>query len=89
MNKAPFAKSDNLQSGESLRAPSPMGVSDSLIISVDIASAILNLRNVEKDKQSSEMRGLDVTSILQDPRVELRDCCLIEVDEDDLLPRAQ
>ncbi len=58
-------------------------VSDSLISSVDIAPTILNLCNVEKEKQSSEMQGIDVTSILKDPEVELRDCCLIEVDEDD------
>ncbi len=32
-------------------------VSDSLISSVDIAPTILNLCNVEKDKQSSEMQA--------------------------------
>jgi len=59
------------------------GVSDSLISSVDLAPTILNLCKVEKEKQSPDMQGIDVTPILENPESEVRDCCLIEVDEYD------
>jgi uncharacterized sulfatase len=58
-------------------------VSESLISSVDLAPTILNLCKVAKDEQSGDMQGLDISPILADPKRELRDCCLIEVDEYD------
>lgn len=59
------------------------GVTESLISSVDLAPTILNLCNVEEARQLTEMQGVDVTPILQDPTATVRDCCLIEIDEDD------
>ena len=58
-------------------------VSESLISSVDLAPTILNVCNVAKDEQSTDMQGIDISPILEDPKRELRDCCLIEVDEYD------
>ncbi len=58
-------------------------VSDSLVSSVDLAPTILSLCDVKEARQLTEMQGIDVTPILKDPNTALRDCCLIEIDEDD------
>ena len=56
-------------------------VSDSLVSAVDLAPTILNNCGIDSEAQPRDMQGYDVTPILKDPGVELRDNCLIEVDE--------
>jgi arylsulfatase A-like enzyme len=58
-------------------------VSDSLVSSVDLAPTILNLCQIEEAAQPPDMQGVDITPMLKDPDLELRDCCLVEVDEND------
>jgi len=58
------------------------GVSDSLISSVDIPKTILELLNIKERHQPPDMQGYDMTTILQDPNITVRDCCLIEEDEE-------
>lgn len=59
------------------------GVCESLISSVDLAPTILSVCNTEGERPSPVLQGIDVTPMLEDPAVALRDCCLIEVDEID------
>jgi arylsulfatase A-like enzyme len=56
-------------------------VSDSLVSAVDLAPTILNLCGIAPEAQPPDMQGYDVTPILKDPNMKLRDNCLIEVDE--------
>lgn len=58
------------------------GVSNSLISSVDIPKTILSLLDVKERHQPPDMQGFDMTSILQNPSQKIRDCCLIEHDEE-------
>jgi len=57
-------------------------ISDSLVSSIDIPSTILNLLNIKEKFQPPGMQGIDITPILQDPSVKVRDHCIIEEDED-------
>ncbi len=57
-------------------------ISDSLVSSIDIPSTILNLLNIKEKFQPPGMQGIDITPILQDPSVKIRDHCIIEEDED-------
>ena len=58
-------------------------VSDALVSSVDIAPTLPNLCGVDRDRQPSDMQGIDITSTLEDPEQRLRDRCLAEIDEND------
>jgi arylsulfatase A-like enzyme len=58
-------------------------VSDALVSSVDIAPTLLNLCDVDRDRQPPDMQGIDITPMLEDPSRRLRDCCLAEIDEND------
>ncbi|NVM54949.1 MAG: DUF4976 domain-containing protein, partial [Candidatus Helarchaeota archaeon] len=58
------------------------GVSDSLVSSIDIPKTILNLLNIRRKRQPPDMQGVDVTPVLKDPNKSVRDCCLIEEDEE-------
>lgn len=67
----------------------PKGVvSDSLVSSVDLAPTILNLSNINKKKIPLDIQGVDITPILKDPSVKLRDSCIVEVDEADIRMKA-
>ncbi len=59
-------------------------VSESLVSAIDLAPTILNLSNINKEKIPLDMQGIDVTPMLKDPSIKLRDSCLIEVDEADI-----
>jgi len=58
------------------------GISDSLISSVDIPKTILELLNIKERHQPPDMQGYNMTTILQNPNNTVRDCCLIEEDEE-------
>ena len=57
-------------------------VTDSLMSSIDIPMTILKLLGIRERHFPPVMQGVDVTPILKDPEVEVRDCCLVEHDED-------
>ena len=58
------------------------GVSKSLVSTIDIPKTILNLLNINKESQPPDMQGIDLTPALKDPAKKVRDCCLIEEDEE-------
>ena len=58
------------------------GVSDSLISSIDLPKTILNLLKIKESHQPQDMQGYDMTPILRNPHDKLRDCVLIENDEE-------
>ena len=57
-------------------------ITDSLVSSIDIPITILNLLNVKSKLQPTGMQGYDITPILKEPSVKIRDHCIIEEDED-------
>ncbi|MFX1481406.1 MAG: sulfatase, partial [Promethearchaeota archaeon] len=57
-------------------------ITDSLVSSIDIPSTILNLLNIKEKLHPPGMQGVDLTPILQDPSINIRDHCIIEEDED-------
>ena len=57
-------------------------ISDSLVSSIDIPKTILNLLGIGQRRQPPDMQGYDITPILKDPNKKVRDCCLIEHDEE-------
>ncbi|MHA1147952.1 MAG: sulfatase family protein [Promethearchaeota archaeon] len=57
-------------------------VTDSLMSSVDIPMTILKLLGIRERHYPPEMQGFDITPVLKDPQAEVRDCCLVEHDED-------
>lgn len=58
------------------------GVSESLASSIDIPKTILSLLGIRKRTYPPDMQGIDLTSVLKDPSTKVRDCCLIEEDEE-------
>jgi arylsulfatase A-like enzyme len=59
----------------------PGSVSSSLVSSIDYPKTILNLLGIKKRDQPN-MQGVDITPILKYPEEKIRDCCLIENDEE-------
>ncbi|MFO7797416.1 MAG: sulfatase-like hydrolase/transferase [Promethearchaeia archaeon] len=57
-------------------------ITDSLISSVDYPKTILSLLGIPDRKHPPEMQGYDMTPILKDSNKKIRDCCLIEQDEE-------
>jgi len=57
-------------------------VSESLISSVDIPKTILELLNIKERYRPPKMQGFDMTPILKDPKLELRESILIMEDEE-------
>jgi arylsulfatase A-like enzyme len=55
---------------------------DSLISSIDIPVTILNLLEIRERHHPPDMQGCDASEILQDPIKKVRECCLIEEDEE-------
>jgi arylsulfatase A-like enzyme len=62
-------------------------VSDSLVSAIDLAPTILNLSNINKKKVSFDMQGVDITPVLKNPNEQVRDSCLVEVDEADIMSK--
>ena len=58
------------------------GVSDSLVSSIDYPTTIVNLLNIPERFHPPDMQGFDITSILKNPNEKIRDCVLIENDEE-------
>lgn len=58
------------------------GVAETLVSSIDIPKTILSLLNIEKENQPPNMQGVDITPALKDPSNKVRECCLIEEDEE-------
>ncbi|MFX0075713.1 MAG: sulfatase, partial [Candidatus Hermodarchaeota archaeon] len=58
------------------------GVSSSLVSTIDIPKTILNLLNIKEHYQPPGMQGFDISPILENPNVRIRDCVLIENDEE-------
>ncbi len=57
-------------------------LSHSLISSIDIPKTILELVGIKKKQQPYGMQGLDISPILKNSEESVRDCCLIEHDEE-------
>jgi len=57
-------------------------ITDSLASSIDISKTILNLLNIPKEIQPPDMQGKDLTPILTNPLEKVRECCLVEHDEE-------
>ena len=60
----------------------PGSVSDSLVSSIDYPKTILNLLKIPERHHPDDMQGYDITPILEDPDQKVRDCVLIENDEE-------
>lgn len=58
------------------------GVSDSLVSSIDYPKTILKLLDIPERYQPPEMQGYDISPILKNPNEKVRDCVLIENDEE-------
>jgi arylsulfatase A-like enzyme len=57
-------------------------VSDALISSVDLPKTILELLNIKERYRPPGMQGYDFSPVLNDQKLELRDCILITEDEE-------
>jgi len=57
-------------------------VSDALISSIDLPKTILELLNIKERYKPPGMQGYDFSPVLNDPKLELRDCILITEDEE-------
>ena len=57
-------------------------VSDALISSVDIPKTILELLDIKEKHRPPGMQGYDMTPVLKDPTIDLRDSILITEDEE-------
>jgi arylsulfatase A-like enzyme len=57
-------------------------VSESLVSSIDYPKTIMNLLDIPERHQPPNMQGYDITPILENPDKEVRDCILIENDEE-------
>ena len=61
---------------------SPGSVTHSLTSSIDFASTLLNLTGIPNRFRSPFIQGVDLTPVLKDPELKVRDCCFIEEDEE-------
>ena len=57
-------------------------VTDALMSSIDIPMTILKLLGIRERHFPPGMQGYDMTPVLKDPNTDVRDCCLIEEDEE-------
>jgi len=57
-------------------------VSNSLISSIDIPKTILSLLGIKERHRPPDMQGYDMTPVLENPDLKIRDCCFIENDEE-------
>jgi len=57
-------------------------VSDSLVSSIDYPKTILNLLGIRERHHPPDMQGFDITPILKNPIMKIRECVFIENDEE-------
>jgi len=57
-------------------------VSNSLISSIDLPKTILNLLNIRERRHPPDMQGYNMTPVLENPKEKIRDCILIEHDDE-------
>jgi arylsulfatase A-like enzyme len=57
-------------------------ISDSLVSSIDYPKTILSLLNIPNRVQPPGMQGYDLSPILENSSIEVRDCIFIENDEE-------
>ncbi len=57
-------------------------ITDSLASTIDLPTTILSLLNIDKKLYPPEMLGYDLTPVLKDPKVKVRDHVIIEEDEE-------
>lgn len=60
----------------------PGGVTDALASSIDLSKTILNYAGVSRRYHSRYIQGVDLTPVLENPESRVRDCCIIEEDEE-------
>ncbi|GAG91550.1 unnamed protein product, partial [marine sediment metagenome] len=57
-------------------------VSNALVSTIDLPKTILNLLNIKERHHPPGMQGYDISILLDDPNKKIRDCVLIENDEE-------
>ena len=57
-------------------------ITNSLASSIDIPTTILNLLDIKAKDHPPVMQGHDLSPILRDPSIQVRDHCIIEEDQD-------
>jgi len=57
-------------------------ITDSLASSIDLPISMMSLLKIRERYRPPDMQGHDLTPILKDSEKEVRDCCLIENDEE-------
>lgn len=84
ISKGPSPFNGVLQAPMMRRVPgiTKPAVIDSLMSSIDIPMTILKLLGIRERHYPPEMQGFDITPFLKDPQSEVRDCSLVEHDED-------
>ena len=60
----------------------PGTITNSLASSIDIPTTILNLLDIKAKDHPPVMQGYDLSPILRDPSIQVRDHCIIEEDQD-------
>ncbi len=61
------------------------GTTDALMSSIDYPTTILSLLDIPKRKRPPDLQGVDMSTVLREPnnlKIQPRDCCLIENDEE-------
>ncbi len=56
-------------------------ITNSLVSSIDIPQTLMELLQIKEKYRPVGMQGKDITPILKDPSKKVRDCCIIEEDE--------
>ena len=64
-------------------------ISYSLVSSVDIPTTIMKLLEIEHRAFIKDLQGCDLSPVLKNPNLEIRDCCLVEEDEEGGFLRAR
>ncbi|MFX1411025.1 MAG: sulfatase [Promethearchaeota archaeon] len=57
-------------------------VTDSLVSSIDYPKTILNILNISERHHPPDMQGFDITPILENPNIKIRDSIFVENDEE-------
>jgi len=82
MGPCPFSAMLNVPLLWNVPGLTKSAVSSSLVSSVDIPKTILNLLGIPEKRQTEGMQGVDITPVLRDASQKVRDCCIIEEDEE-------
>ena len=57
-------------------------ISDSLVSSIDITNTLVNLLGIKDKNFTKRQQGYNLSPIFKNPAMKIRDCCLIEEDEE-------